>query len=304
MKVVDLFCGIGGLSLGFVQSGYEIVAAIDNWKDAESVYRANFPNHNFQISDLSNVSKSIGIINGYSPDLIVGGPPCQDFTPTGSRNPNGKLASLTISFAKIVSEIKPSYFLMENVPAIRNSGKIKEIDSIFRKSGYAISCFIADASLCGVPQKRKRLLMFGELGGIDGNFERQFNSLVSDKPMTVRDAFGSSLDFEYYWTKPQFKARGVYCVDEPSPTIMSGSWRFPKGYKYHEKDCIPPMDSMVKDLSISDLLQIQGFPKDYKMSGPKSSQYKMIGNAVPVGMAKLAADSICKIKNNPKNKES
>lgn len=117
MKVVDLFCGCGGLSLGFENAGMDVVAAFDNWQDALIVYRHNF-SHPAINMDLMNINDSINAIRPYNPDIIIGGPPCQDFSSAGKRNENNGRGDLTVCYAKIVSAIKPTWFVMENVERI------------------------------------------------------------------------------------------------------------------------------------------------------------------------------------------
>ena len=113
MKTVDLFCGCGGLSLGFQNCGYEIVGAFDCWKPAIDCYTRNF-NHRACELNLSRKNTALKAIRPLNPEVIIGGPPCQDFSSAGFRQ-EGDRANLTISFAKIVKSIKPKYFVMENV---------------------------------------------------------------------------------------------------------------------------------------------------------------------------------------------
>lgn len=84
LKVVDLFCGCGGMSLGFQTAGFEIIAAFDNWAPAVSVYRTNF-NHPIYEQSLDDNSVQLNI-KEMQPDIIIGGPPCQDFSSAGHRN--------------------------------------------------------------------------------------------------------------------------------------------------------------------------------------------------------------------------
>ena len=85
MKCIDLFAGCGGLSLGFIQAGFEVVAAYDNWLAAIDVYQQNF-SHPIYPLDLSQEKAAISAIRPYQPDLIMGGPPCQDFSSPGKRD--------------------------------------------------------------------------------------------------------------------------------------------------------------------------------------------------------------------------
>ena len=84
IRVVDLFAGCGGLSLGFIQANFNVVAAFDNWEETLTIYRKNF-NHASINLDLSK-DDAHKKIKEYKPDMIVGGPPCQDFSSAGKRN--------------------------------------------------------------------------------------------------------------------------------------------------------------------------------------------------------------------------
>src|SRR5436309_2974303 len=110
LKVVDLFAGCGGLSMGFANAGFKVVAAFDNWDPAIEVYKKNF-NHPIIKKDLGDTS-NITDIKSYKPDIIIGGPPCQDFSSAGHRDETLGRAQLTSSFTEIIAEIKPKYFLM------------------------------------------------------------------------------------------------------------------------------------------------------------------------------------------------
>ena len=113
MKVVDLFCGCGGLSLGFIEAGFDVVAAFDFWDDALAVYKENF-NHPVFKEDLTDVDSAVCKIAEYSPDMIIGGPPCQDFSSAGKRNEDNGRGSLTVAYAEIISKVHPQWFVMEN----------------------------------------------------------------------------------------------------------------------------------------------------------------------------------------------
>ena len=96
MRAVDIFSGCGGMTLGFEQAGIDVVAAFDKWAPAVEIYRANFDHPIFE-KDLCD-SDSIEAIELFEPDLIIGGPPCQDYSIAGKRQ-QGERANLTIRFA-------------------------------------------------------------------------------------------------------------------------------------------------------------------------------------------------------------
>ena len=114
MRVVDLFAGCGGLSLGFQKAGYDVVAAFEWWDTAVACYKENF-SHPIQQVDLSDVALAIEEVRKFNPDIIIGGPPCQDFSHAGKRIENER-AELTECFASIVSGIRPVAFVMERMP--------------------------------------------------------------------------------------------------------------------------------------------------------------------------------------------
>ena len=162
MKVVDLFCGCGGLSLGFMKAGFKVLAGFDFWDDAIAVYKKNFT-HPAIKQDLMDIANASLKIKSYSPEIIVGGPPCQDFSSAGKRDENNGRGDLTVSYAKIISTVRPEWFVMENVERIRKTQKLNEAVGIYKEAGYGLTSTVLDASFCGVPQKRKRFLMIGHL---------------------------------------------------------------------------------------------------------------------------------------------
>ena len=113
MKIVDLFAGCGGMSLGFQNAGFNIVAAFEFWDVAVECYGKNFNHPVFRV-DLSDVNNAVEQIKTFAPEVIIGGPPCQDFSHAGKRIEASR-ASLTESYAQIIDKVRPKYFVMENV---------------------------------------------------------------------------------------------------------------------------------------------------------------------------------------------
>ena len=291
MKIVDLFCGCGGLSLGFQKAGFKIAAAFDNWDDAITVYHNNF-NHPILKLDLSDVTLSVAKISKYKPDMIIGGPPCQDFSSAGKRDEDGGRGDLTVCYAKIVAAIKPEWFVMENVDRIIKTGKLVDAISIFKECGYGLTKIVLNASLCGVPQRRKRFIMIGRLGERDDFMLNLLNERQDKKEMTIRDYFGSQVDIDYYYRHPRsYARRGIFSVDEPSPTIRGVNRPMPDGYKLHPSDPVKTSEG-IRSLTTLERSMIQTFPKNFKFIGTKTGMEQMIGNAVPVNLAKFVGDCI------------
>ena len=291
MKVVDLFCGCGGLSLGFQKAGFKIAAAFDNWDDAITVYHNNFKHPVIKL-DLSDVELSIKTISKYKPQMIIGGPPCQDFSSAGKRDENGGRGDLTVCFAKIIAAIKPEWFVMENVDRILKTGKLVNALNIFKDSGYGLTTIVLNASQCGVPQRRKRFFMIGHLGEQDDFMLNILQNRQDKKEMSIRDYFGNQIDIDYYYRHPRsYARRGIFSVDEPSPTIRGVNRPMPSGYVLHPADPVNSLNG-IRPLTTLERSMIQTFPKSFKFLGTKTDMEQMIGNAVPVNLGKFVGNCI------------
>lgn len=298
MRVVDLFCGCGGLSLGFQNAGFDVIAAFDKWEAALNVYRANF-DHPSEYMDLSNVQKSSIAIDLLKPDMIIGGPPCQDFSSAGKRDEEGGRGDLTVHYAEIISNVKPKWFVMENVARIEKTQKLVDAKKIFRDAGYGLSQHVLDASLCKVPQKRKRFFLIGKLNEMDDFMEPFINIGLSAKPMTMREYFGDTLGIEFYYRHPRsYVRRGIFSIDEPSPTVRGVNRPMPAGYQLHPNDPVKTKDG-IRPLTTIERSYIQTFPSDFRFIGSKTDLEQMIGNAVPVNLAKHVGNSINKYLAQP-----
>lgn len=289
-NVIDLFCGCGGLSLGFQNAGYNVVAAFDYWDVALNIYRKNFSHPVFKrdLSDLTDLS-DLAI---FHPDIIIGGPPCQDYSTAGRRDETRGRAALTVSYARIIEYLRPKYFLMENVAIIEKSESFSIVNDIFSKAGYGLNQLTLDASKCGVPQIRKRHITFGVLGGKDSDAVEIFKRGQSDESMTMRDYFGDTLGFEYYFRVPtSYKRRGIYSINEPSMTIRGVDRPVPKGYTGHPADPVA-LSPEIRTLTPQERSWIQTFPKDFIWEGTKTNLNQAIGNAVPVKLGEFVANCI------------
>jgi DNA (cytosine-5)-methyltransferase 1 len=292
MKVVDLFAGCGGLSLGLARAGHEVVAAMDNWDPAIAVYRENFK-HQMLKQDLCDVASSVESVRKFIPDLVAGGPPCQDFSSAGLRNYSGSRADLTFKFTDIVCGVKPKYFIMENVERIRKSHVLPEVIEQFAQNQYGLTAVVLDASFCGAPQARLRFFLIGCQGAHNQFLLGHLQRNLSARPMTMRDYFGDSLGTEYYYRHPRnYSRRGVYGLDEPSATIRGVNRPIPPGYNLNPNDPSGVQLEQVRPLTSEERAQVQTFPAGFKFLGPKTAREQMIGNAVPVALGEFVGRSI------------
>lgn len=290
MTAVDLFSGCGGMSLGFERAGFGVLAAFDNWIPAIEVYRKNFSHPIYQ-QDLSDVDATVEQVERLAPTVIFGGPPCQDFSTAGHQDENGGRAILSVAYATIVSKVKSQWFVMENVATIKNTKSFQRACEIFREASYGITCKVLNAAHCGVPQTRKRMFIVGGLGEEDGFLDESLDAGLSDKPMTIRDYLGDSLGIDHYFRVPtNYSRRGVFSIDEPSMTIRAIDRPIPPGYKGNPKDSAPVSETRI--LTPKERSYIQTFPEEFEFFGGKSDVNTMIGNAVPVNLAKYVASAL------------
>ena len=191
--VADFFCGAGGLSLGFYRSGYKISLANDIQEcciDTISFNHPEVPEKYFIADDIENVIDNINQLSRYPKiDVVVGGPPCQGFSMANRQrlidDPRNHLYK---SFVRAISEIKPQFFVMENVRGIL---KVKnQIFENFEELGYSVEARLLNAKEFGVPQNRERVIFIGNRIGIDNNilFEEIYSIANGVEKSVLADA--------------------------------------------------------------------------------------------------------------------
>ena len=187
-NVLDLFCGCGGLSLGFEEAGYNVLLGIDIWEDALKTYAYNNKHSKTLCADMSTLRGEDvkDIIGDNSVDIIIGGPPCQGFSIAGKRIVNDDRNKLYKGFVRMVEYFKPKAFVMENVPNILSigDGAVREtIINDFKSLGYTVETKVLTASDYGVPQNRRRAVF---VGLTKGNFDFDI-PMVAEK-VTTKEA--------------------------------------------------------------------------------------------------------------------
>lgn len=207
LKCLDLFCGAGGLSCGLHMAGLETVAGVDFDAAAIKTFNENKLGKGL-VADLEKLSsEKIKELCGGSVDLVVGGPPCQGFSLSGFRNEKDKRNRLYKSFVRIVRDLSPRGFVLENVPGLVSLFDGKAKDSIikeFAALGYNVVYQILRASDYGVPQHRRRVVFVGLKNGVfkyptPTHFEKPKNN-KQHKMVSCKDALAdlpalSTVDF-------------------------------------------------------------------------------------------------------------
>lgn len=168
-KVIDLFAGVGGLSLGFEMAGFDVVLANEYDESIANAYRMNHPSTKMLVADITDlpIEKTFAEYRG-NICVVIGGPPCQGFSQKGQRKTiNDERNYLFKHFVAVVDYVRPQYFVMENVPNLLTSenGYFKrEIIELFKARGYALATGTLNAADYGVPQNRRRAVIIGKQG--------------------------------------------------------------------------------------------------------------------------------------------
>lgn len=319
--IVSLFSGAGGLDKGFELAGFQVVWANEYDKSIWETFRKNFPHTKLD-------TRSISKIDAHDvPDCIgiVGGPPCQSWSEAGAlRGINDKRGQLFFDFIRILKEKKPYFFLAENVSGMfakRHSDAVKNIKDHFQEAGYTLSFEMLNAHDYGVPQDRKRVFFVGYRCDLGIKFE--FPEPLKEK-LTLKDAIQDlkasvipALDknysnqgsckvsnHEYFMGgfSTIFMSRNrVRSWDQPSFAIQAGGRHapiHPQAPKMIQvgKDkriFVAGKEHLYRRLSVRECARIQTFPDDFVFYYNKVADgYKMVGNAVPVNLAKSLADVI------------
>lgn len=310
---IELFCGTGGMALGLEQAGFELKLLLDLDKDSCKTISYNRPNWNIMNENIQDVS-----FKNTSVDLVSGGFPCQPFSHAGHKlGFKDVRGTVFYEFARAIKEIQPRMFIAENVEAILrndNGNTIRNIMSIFHELGYDVKYDTLNALDFRVPQKRKRVFFIGTKHPNNFEFPKHHKKIfvLRDALKNVKPGPGMKYSTEKAsmlkhvppggcWvnmpTKMQKKYMGksFYSTggrrgmgrriswDEPCLTLTCSP-----GQKMTDR-CHPDEE---RPFTIREYARIQTFPDYWKFIGSMSSQYRQIGNAVPVKLSKAIGKSL------------
>ena len=304
MKVLDLFCGCGGMTQGLNEAGLDVIMGIDHWDRAIESYKEN-QKHRTLCADIRQVDPAS--LDLSSVDILVGGPPCQGFSMAGKRESNDPRNSLFMEYVRFLDYFNPKVFIMENVMGIlsmkteNNESCIKIItDNLGRNYNYIVCKLYA--SDFGVPQNRRRVIIIG--------IRKDLNILPTEPiPLsTPRPAVSTviqpmqDVDTSHFLSeraiagikakKERSKAKGhgfgaqFLSMDKPSYTISARYW------KDGSDALVKYDDDTIRRLTVLELKRIQSFPDNYVLSGSKKDQIMQIGNAVACKFAKCIGEHI------------
>jgi len=296
--VISLFAGCGGSSLGYSRAGFKELLAIDFDKNAVETFRLNFPDVPCWQEDISKISgrkiMSFCRIRKGELGLLDASPPCQGFSLCGKRRVNDSRNDLFMEFVRLVKELKPKVFVMENVTGMikgRMKGRFIEIMNILKALPYQVKCKIMNSMYYGVPQSRERLIWIG----LRNDLKKEPSFPVPQKrKIPAREALvGLPED-----NSRTLKELGLEIWTKCRPGETFDRYH-PKGYWFNgrkinpykpcptvEKTVIPGGGGGLfhwaypRSLNIAELKRLSSFPDDFKLIGRFREQWARIGNAV------------------------
>lgn len=332
---IELFAGAGGLALGIEQAGFNTLACIEFDHDACNTLKLNRPNWNIIEDDIANISTE-NLLTKFNLqtgelDLLSGGAPCQAFSYAGKRlGFEDTRGTLFYHYAVFLNKLKPKMFLFENVRGLLTHDRGKTyltMQNVFEDAGYSIQYQLMNSWNYGVAQKRERLITVGIRDDLKDIIDYKFPLPYDYKPVlrdvlqNVPDSVGSTYGalkkklFELvppggYWrdidqalAKEYMKScwnmeggrTGILrrmSMDEPSLTVLTSP-------SQKQTERCHPLEA--RPFTVRENARIQSFPDSWKFAGSTGSQYKQVGNAVPVNLAYEIGLSIYKALEESRN---
>jgi DNA (cytosine-5)-methyltransferase 1 len=355
LKFADLFCGAGGFTQGLESAGLECVLGVDNDKYAVDAYRLNHKHHeclNLDLSSLENQKKVSKQLKKEGVDLIVGGPPCQGFSIFGKRRfvntknhdvKSDKRNDLVFAYANIIKNVKPNWFIMENVPGIMSARSGEYIDAIrkfFAKNKYRTEIKIINSADYGVPQKRKRFILFGTktdlmipwpkpkffedpeswqsqhrtvgevlndlsdkstVGKYKNHFVPSHTKVVAERFSYIEE--GEKLDVESLPVHLKIGEKTGKPISNYSGVYKRLHRSKPSNTIVPGHNALPVHPTLNRTLTIREAARIQTFPDDFEFVGPIVNQGLQVGNAFPCLVAQIVGERLRTVVNRNWNAE-
>ena len=344
VKAISMFSGAGGLDIGTQLAGVKVISSLDIFEDSVETLKKNkfFAHTVHEVGDITKITGNhyAELLKKEHPEklIIVGGPPCQPFSKAGywvtneKRNSNEDPRNMIVPYFRVISELQPDGFVLENVESILHPSNKAAVDTIYdnmKALGYHCSLMKVNAAEYGIPQKRKRVFFLASKKEINATLIQthgnEKESLANPKLLPyerVIDWIGK-FDSDEYCDGEKLETEGNWeheltCIPfgknyialterekHPNPVFVAGKRYWSSLLKLH-----PFMPSWTiiaspghwegpfhwknRRLNIRELAAIQTFPDDYEFVGSTYSQHKQIGNAVPPLLGKKVVEELCK----------
>lgn len=320
--LVSLFCGAGGLDLGFEQAGYSVGAAVDLREPSIESYNHNRARKTGYVADVTalTASKLDRLAKRQlQPVGLIGGPPCQSFSRAAHSADDDHRHELPLDFARLLKQLNRrspvGFFAFENVPGLlkkKHSARYQSIVDALEDAGFSVRRELLNASSFGVAQDRPRLILVGFNKNLFPGLDWTPPAATHAVPSTVKSVIGS-LRAPKYWERGLDPAtipvhRNHWCMVPKSKSfttpgaLVHGTsrgrsfrmldWKLPSPTIAYGNREVHVHPSGRRRLSVYEALLLQGFPPEYELIGSLSAQVTQVSEAVPPPLARAVADSI------------
>lgn len=314
VRVLDLCCGLGGLSRAAVDLGMQVVAGVDCDTDALKTFQRNFP-HAEAINGSVNSSRVLQrckhlleTTRSRSPRIIISGPPCQGFSMAGPRDPKDLRNRVLTAVARAITILKPDCALIENVSAVlsgKHDTRLKRLEAVLTESSYSVLRLVLDASNFGVPQKRKRAFFMVTRKRLNESKVMELLRVYEHPAETVQtvlsglptpairpDDYKDEVDYQCIpnHLAMQHSQRVIQKIADIEPGKGPMSYR-----KLHPTRLsntlfsghrAPPAHFREpRSITVREAARLQGFPDSFRIYGSFSNQMMQVTNAVPPPLA-------------------
>lgn len=283
----ELFCGAGGMGYGF-NHFFDITCAIDHKPETVKTYKANHPTTDVKNHDIRNLTGCKGDFQA-----IIGGPPCQGSSVINTKryraDPRNELMT---EFIRLISEIKPNLFVMENVPGVAKEKKA-EIINFSKQAGFTTQSLFLNSADYGSAQMRKRWIVIGTK-------DKHWHIPQHKSPRTVRDAF-ATLNENWGIMKSSERTINALKLSEPNKWTAMNNSKFKNMIRLTWDTQAPAIVNLKKvymvhpeetrNISLAEAAVIQGFPTNYIWHGTQSQIAQMIANAIPTELSYAIAEA-------------
>lgn len=316
VRVVDLCCGMGGLSVAAREMGMRVVAGVDVNPSAIRTFSKNFPEAKAiegSVRSRTVLAQCRALLDGDSDgkrlSVVLSGPPCQGFSMAGSRDPKDRRNKVLVAVAHAIAKLQPDCALIENVSTVlaeKHGDRLESFKEVLAEAGYHVAKKVLDSSEYGVPQKRKRAFFFVNRCPLDP--QRIDDLLARHKvpPVTTREALHGlpkpTVRPDIYDDEAEVEGPANHFAMQHSERVMKKIAAIPPGtgpMSYRRLHPTKPANTLFsghrappahfaepRSITVREAARLQGFPDTFRVYGSFGNQMEQVTNAVPPPLAR------------------
>jgi DNA (cytosine-5)-methyltransferase 1 len=313
-RVVDLCCGMGGLSVAAREMGMRVVAGVDVNPSAIRTFSKNFPAAEAiegSVRSRTVLERCRALLNGDRDGLsvVLSGPPCQGFSAAGSRDPKDRRNGVLVAVARAIAKIRPDCAVIENVSTVlaqKHGDRLESFRQVLTGTGYHVEKKVLDSSEYGVPQKRKRAFFLVTRRPLDPKRIDDLLARHKMPPVTTRDALHGlptpPVRPAIYDDEAEVQGPANHLAMRHSKRVMDKIAGIPPGtgpMSYRRLHPIRPANTLFsghrappahfaepRSITVREAARLQGFPDSFRVYGSFANQMEQVTNAVPPPLAR------------------